>query len=375
MTNPAAQLRLFRSGQGSGPRYGSLLLILVVTYLLSAFTSGRLVNTVQVALFLAVVLIALRNGRFHRKTVRILAVGVLLGSGVSVILRLVNPNGGGGALASLWTALILLLAVFLIVRQVVYQPQITGQSIYGVLSAYMIIGLIFSAVYVAMWKFGGAFFVARDGGHHPDVPVLQLHHADHAGVRGLHGGRGRWPGGGRARGHSRPDVPGHPGGPAGRGVPLVGPGGCPAGQPASGSGRGPRSAGQQHGARFRPRRLRLRCAAPAARIPRGGLRPRRLRLQCAAPAARIPRRGPGRFQAKKASAPGLIRLSPPGAVRGRGTGPRPGGERGPGVQARSPPPAPRSGIEPGGPEHRVRSGTQGCPGQTSFISPPCMARA
>ena len=159
MTNPAAQLRLFRSGRGSGPRYGSLLVILVVTYLLSAFGSGQLVNTVQVVLFLAVVLIALRNGRFHRKTVQILAVGLLLGSGISVILRLVNDNGVGGALASLWTALILSLAAFLLVRRVISQPQITGQSIYGVLSAYMIIGLIFSAVYVAMYKFGGAFFV------------------------------------------------------------------------------------------------------------------------------------------------------------------------------------------------------------------------
>ena len=70
MTNPAGQLRLFRSGRESGPRYGSLLLILVVTYLLSAFTVARLVSAVQVVLFLAVVLIALRNGRFHRKTVR-----------------------------------------------------------------------------------------------------------------------------------------------------------------------------------------------------------------------------------------------------------------------------------------------------------------
>ena len=154
MTNPGAQPRLIRSGLGSGPRYGSLLVILVVTYLLSAFGSGHLISTVQVVLFLAVVLIALRNGRFHRRTVQILAVGLLLGSGISVILRLVNDNGIGGALASLWTALILVLAAFLLVRRVISQPEITGQSIYGVLSAYMIIGLIFSAVYVAMWKFG-----------------------------------------------------------------------------------------------------------------------------------------------------------------------------------------------------------------------------
>ncbi len=46
--------------------------------------------------------------------------------------------------------MILLLAVFYIVRQVLAQPQITEQSIYGVVSAYMMIGLIFAAVYLAM---------------------------------------------------------------------------------------------------------------------------------------------------------------------------------------------------------------------------------
>ena len=166
MTNPGGQARVFLSGQGSGARYGSLLVILVLTYLLSAFTSGRLVDAVQVVLFLAVVLIALRNGRFQRKTVQILAVGLLLGSGISVILRLVDDSGVGGALASLWTALILSLAVVLLVRRVISQPEITAQSIYGVLSAYMIIGLIFSSVYVAMWKFSGSFFVA---GEQPDT--------------------------------------------------------------------------------------------------------------------------------------------------------------------------------------------------------------
>src|ERR1039457_5826161 len=155
MTIPAGQLRLLRSDRdrGSGPRYGSLLLILVVTYLLSAFTVAVLVSAVQVLLFLAVVLIALRGGRFRRKTGQLIAVGLLLGSVAAAILQLVDHAGDGAALASLWTALILLLAVFFIVRQGLAQHEITEQSIYGALSAYMMIGLLFSAVYIAMWKF------------------------------------------------------------------------------------------------------------------------------------------------------------------------------------------------------------------------------
>src|ERR1700733_9297077 len=164
MTIQAGQLTLFRRGGGSGPRYGSLLAILIVTYLLSAFTVAALGSAGQVLLFLAVVLIALRPGRFRRRTGQILAVVLLLGTAAAIILELVDNKGPGGGVASLWTALILLLAVFYIVRQVLSQPEITEQSIYGVVSAYMMIGLIFAAVYLAMYRFSGQFFV-----HGPNV--------------------------------------------------------------------------------------------------------------------------------------------------------------------------------------------------------------
>ena len=317
MTNPEAQARLFLSGQGSGARYGSLLVILVVTYLLSAFTSGRLVDSVQVGLFLAVVLIALRNGRFHRKTVQILAVGLLLGSGISLILRLADESGAGGALASLWTALILSLAAILLVRRVISQPEINGQSIYGVLSAYMIIGLIFSAVYVAMWKFSGSFFVA---GEKPNTQNFQyfsfttlttLGYGDFTAAGD--GGRAvavleaiigqmflatlvarlvagfRWSDRAAARRAGQ------------QAVPAVVPAEVP-GPHVSGTVPGP---GPDHSPSGAP--------LPPDNSPSGAPLP-----PAGAHAA-----APGR-RAKKASAPGLIRLSPPGTVRGRGTGQRSG---------------------------------------------------
>ena len=319
MTNPAGQLRLIRSSQGSGPRYGSLLVILVVTYLLSAFTSGTLVDTVQVALFLAVVLIALRNGRFHRKTVQMLAMGLLLGSGISAILRLADDGGSGGAVASLWTALILLLAVILIVWEVLSRPQITGQSIYGVLSAYMIIGLIFASVYVAMQKFGGSFFVQGEAGNSQTfqyfsfTTLTTLGYGDFTAAGD--GGRAvavleaiigqmflatlvarlvagfRWSDRAAGQRAGQQAVPAAAQGPHANGtVPDSGPDDPPSGAPLPPAGS--------------------RAAAPA------------------------------RFRAKKASAPGLIRLSPPGAVRGRGTGQRPGARKGTGGSGPVPSPRP-----------------------------------
>jgi hypothetical protein len=318
MTNPAGQPRLFHSGRGTGPRYGSLLLILVVTYLLSAFTSGRLVSTVQVALFLVVVLIALRNGRFHRKTVQFLAVGLLLGSGVSVILRFIDNNGAGGALASLWTALILVLAVFLIVRQVISQPQITGQSIYGVLSAYMIIGLIFSAVYVAMWKFGGPFFAngatnnAKTFQYFSFTTLTTLGYGDFTAA-----------------------------GDAGRAVAVLE---AMAGQMFLATLVARLVAGFRWSDRAAARRSAQQAVPAAVRGPRvsgtvPGSGPDDSDTGAPLPPAGSRATAPGRSLAKKASAPGLIRLSPPGAVRGRGAGQRPGARKGTGGSG--PVPSPR----------------------------------
>jgi hypothetical protein len=300
-------------------RYGGLLVILVVTYLLSAVTGGALVSAVQVLLFLAVVLIALRSGRFPRRIGQVIAVGLLLGSAAAGILQLVDYSGVGGALASLWTAMILLLAVFFIVRQVMGQPEITVESIYGVLSAYMMIGLIFSAVYVAMWKFGAQPFFAN--GTKPNTKIFQyfsfttlttLGYGDFTAagddgravavleaivgqmflatlVARLVAGF-RWSD--RAAARRR----GQQGGPAAdRGAQVS----------ATELGSGPPGPGPGQ-----PGTTTSMSTGTATPDP--------------GPAATA-RPSPGRSRAKKkASAPGLIRLSPPGTVRGRGTGPRTG---------------------------------------------------
>ncbi len=270
MTIPAGQLRLLRRnrGRGSGPQYGSLLLILVVTYLLSAFTVAVLVSAVQVLLFLAVVLIALRSGRFHRKTGQLIAVGLLLGSVVAAVLQLVDHSGDGAALASLWTALILLLAVYVIVRQVLSAARDhraehlrRSERLHDDRAA------LRRPVRRGMEVQPPPLVLRPRGARgHQDVPVLQLHHADHPGVRGFHGGRGRRTGVRRAGGHDRPDVPGHSGGPAGGRVPLVRAGGGPARWPSGDQAR-TRTLRSAAGGRGRARTGRTRTRLSHGLVP------------------------------------------------------------------------------------------------------------
>ena len=57
--------------------------------------------------------------------------------------------GGEGA-AELWKALMLLMTAIVVIRRVLAKRTVTVQSLYGALSAYLIVGLMFAAGYAAI---------------------------------------------------------------------------------------------------------------------------------------------------------------------------------------------------------------------------------
>jgi uncharacterized integral membrane protein len=142
-----------------GNRFALLLAVLVGTYVVSAFITGPLIRTLQIALLLGVVLIAVQVSGISRRITR-LAIAVVVGGSAAalVLVRTTTSDPVDGA-ASAWIALMLLFAVILIVRKVLTGKEVTLQSIFGAISAYLIIGLMFAAIYGAMSKFGsGPFF-------------------------------------------------------------------------------------------------------------------------------------------------------------------------------------------------------------------------
>jgi Ion channel len=144
-----------------GDRYGLLLLLLIATYLLVAFTSGPSVGLLQTVLFLGTLLLALRNALVSRRTARVLIVVVLIGSAAAIGLALAQPDGPGFGVAQIWIGLVLLATVVMIVRRILAKNTVTLQSIYAALSAYMIIGLMFAAFYGSMSRLGAVPFFAH----------------------------------------------------------------------------------------------------------------------------------------------------------------------------------------------------------------------
>lgn len=154
-----------------GGRYGLLLLLLIGTYLVSAFTTGPVINAVQIVVFVVLLPLALRNSLVASWIARLLVGVAVLGSAVAVGLALSHPSATAVGVAQLWAGLVLLAVVVVLVRRVLASTTVTLQSIYGVLSAYMILGLMFAAFYAAMGKLGGGPFFA--GGQAGDTRTYQ----------------------------------------------------------------------------------------------------------------------------------------------------------------------------------------------------------
>jgi hypothetical protein len=135
--------------------------VLIASYLLSASGLGSVVADLQTVLFAFVLLLALRTARSGGRSFKLIAPLVVLGgSAVATAAALTHTPGGEGA-ADLWKGLLLLLTAALIVRRVLAQPAVTLQSIFGALSAYLIIGLMFAAFYAAFDRLGFVPFFAR----------------------------------------------------------------------------------------------------------------------------------------------------------------------------------------------------------------------
>lgn len=111
-------------------------------------------------LFLAILWLVHRTAGASPRVVRVSAAVALAGTAAAIAAALTHTRIGQGV-ADSWKGLILLVTAVLIVRRVLARPTITAQSIYGALSAYLIIGLMYAAFYAAIQHLGSGEFFAN----------------------------------------------------------------------------------------------------------------------------------------------------------------------------------------------------------------------
>lgn len=147
-------------GQRSGSvgRYGVLLVTLVAAYLVSAVTYTRWTGPVHVAFIAAIALLALRNTRLPLRQRRLAAVAAVA-TAIVAGFCLNSDNKAAQGAGDILGALMLLFTVLIIVGRVLRLNRVTAQSLYAALSAYLLIGLMFTEVFAALDVIvAGAFF-------------------------------------------------------------------------------------------------------------------------------------------------------------------------------------------------------------------------
>ena len=159
-----AASKLLPSTANEPGRYAALLVVLVASYLLSAFIHERWIEALQVLLFTVAMLLSVRSSSVSRRAVRLLLITAVVGVPVMFFLSVSTETGDiGTGIADIWAGLVLLAAAGLIVYRVLSFGQVTLQSIFGSFSAYLVIGFMFASFFAAIYHFSGdKFFVSGE---------------------------------------------------------------------------------------------------------------------------------------------------------------------------------------------------------------------
>jgi Ion channel len=149
-----------RSPRKLNDRFSLVFALLVVSYLLSALLSSPRSRALDLVLYAVVLLIALRSAGLPPRTARRLRWAMLTGSLVAAALVLVGTGRVVVGSAALWLAAVTATTVCVVVWRVLHHERITLQTVFGALSAYLLIGFTFAALFAATAQFDTrTFFV------------------------------------------------------------------------------------------------------------------------------------------------------------------------------------------------------------------------
>ena len=148
--------------------YGLVLLLILVTYALSAAITAAWAVSLVLSVQIATVWVTLRASR-ARRLARAIANVILVISTLAALMSLFIHQGttGTGLLAAL-SGLLYLVAPFSIVRHLAQRRAVDLQTVLGAIAAYLLVGMFFAFLYRALGALQpGLFFGSQGEGTFP----------------------------------------------------------------------------------------------------------------------------------------------------------------------------------------------------------------
>ncbi len=143
--------------------FGVVLLLVVLTYVLASLIRYSGVGAVALtAVGCSAAAVALGSSGVRPPLVR-LAVGVVILASMLAAIGALSGDDGFYAAAGLVQMLLLVVAIFAVLRSVLSELAVNFRTILGAISVYMIFGLLFTSLYVAIDRLQSPPFFSQGG--------------------------------------------------------------------------------------------------------------------------------------------------------------------------------------------------------------------
>jgi Ion channel len=152
-------------------RFELVFLLLISSFLLEAILTSTRAQAMILLVYLAALLLVLRATSPDRGAWPVLRAVFTAVSVTVVAVALAAPGRVTSAVVALWLAVVLVVTIAAIVRRVLRHPAVTVQTLLGSLSAYLLIGFLFMALYGAVARLDREEFFA--GGQPANSSTLQ----------------------------------------------------------------------------------------------------------------------------------------------------------------------------------------------------------
>ena len=152
-------------------RFGLVLALLVLSYLVLALGGSSAPRILEGSFALVALWLALQASATGPR-VRLWATAMLLAAFVAVVIITQSvADSTARGLGELWFVVAFLLTLIAVLRRVLIHQEVTLETIYGALSAYLLLGMMFGSMYGAMADLGDQQLFEQVA--EPSVPLRQ----------------------------------------------------------------------------------------------------------------------------------------------------------------------------------------------------------
>lgn len=164
----AGPLRRLTAAMVSPDSYGSVFVLLVITYVVSVWLTQPWARSLVLFMQIATVWLALHVSS-ARRGVRYLASSALALAAVIAVANLVwGESDSSSAIVFFTSALLYFIAPLSILRAIVLHREVTLETLLGAIDAYLLIGMFFAFLYLGTGAFQSEPFF--EGGTHDTLP-------------------------------------------------------------------------------------------------------------------------------------------------------------------------------------------------------------